>query len=745
MIPFDIIKEHLIKGMVKGNMHECLRNTGRLAGGYYQTSKINSVEMGKLLTLVRDLSINADQGEQKWKEAVNFGQKDPLDWDVESPRTEKGEGKEFDWNSEIGPKKSNEYKIIDQNWIESEEVKEPQVFNPFEQIKQYIDLLFSPKDFVAYSMESYKFDNDSTKWLPSQGVYSRTAGEILADLEKNKNDVQNCLGDYNSIAGAWIRFNPFNGDGVKDINITDHRYALVESDKLPIPKQYAIIKELQLPVVVLVHSGKKSLHAIVKIHATNYKEYQERVNFLYKVCQKNGLDLDQANRNPSRLSRMPGISRDNKKQFIIDTNIGKDNWNDWIQYVEDLEDTLPDIVAETEFNPDNEPVLSPVLIDGLLREGHKMLLTGPSKAGKSFALIQLCIAVAEGSKWFGFNVKQGRVLYINLELDKRSCQHRIWKICKTRGLPHNHNEFDVWNLRGHAVSLKELIPKLIRKTAKTKYKMVVIDPIYKVQSGDENSASDVAEFFNCIDLICTKMKTAVVCCHHHSKGEQFNKTSGDRGSGSGVFKRDPDVVLDLLQLVIDENTRKQLVDKFELSVIHKAFDDSGSDWRDTVTQEILSNAEELCKWAQGNGLGDVMREVRPEAREKGKNATAWRLDGTENIREFPSFPPRNLLFSYPLHYVDKAMFKDAKAIGEFGEKGKNKEDRKKDRSDELSKVVEICTMDEEEVTVSDIAQYLGITERTVRDRIKEHPGLVVRYSIVSFKKTKDTNETPKTE
>ena len=36
---------------------------------------------------------------------------------------------------------------------------------------------------------------------------------------------------------------------------------------------------------------------------------------------------------------------------------------------------------------ENMPELSPALIEGVLRQGHKMLLAGPSKAGKSFALI----------------------------------------------------------------------------------------------------------------------------------------------------------------------------------------------------------------------------------------------------------------------------------------------------------------------------------------------------------------------
>ncbi len=42
--------------------------------------------------------------------------------------------------------------------------------------------------------------------------------------------------------------------------------------------------------------------------------------------------------------------------------------------------------------------LSEPLIDGVLRQGHKMMIAGPSKAGKSFSLIELAICIAEGQR-----------------------------------------------------------------------------------------------------------------------------------------------------------------------------------------------------------------------------------------------------------------------------------------------------------------------------------------------------------
>ena len=43
-------------------------------------------------------------------------------------------------------------------------------------------------------------------------------------------------------AVLWIRFNPLDGSGVKNENITRFTYALVESDDMPISEQDAFIE-----------------------------------------------------------------------------------------------------------------------------------------------------------------------------------------------------------------------------------------------------------------------------------------------------------------------------------------------------------------------------------------------------------------------------------------------------------------------------------------------------------------------
>lgn len=91
------------------------------------------------------------------------------------------------------------------------------------------------------------------------------------------------------------------------------------------------------------------------------------------------------------------------------------------------------------------------------------------------------------------NAPKGKILYVNLELDRASCLHRFKDVYTAMHLePENLSSIDIWNLRGHSVPMDKLAPKLIRRASKKNYIAVIIDPIYKVITGDENSADQMA-------------------------------------------------------------------------------------------------------------------------------------------------------------------------------------------------------------------------------------------------------------
>lgn len=634
-----------------------------------------------------------------------------------------GEFREFDWDSEIS------YEGEDSPIISSGEgipIKEPAEWDPVKELVTYLETLFEAGENVGYVTETWETEKDGKhKYLPTKGACDRTAGELIELLNKCGGDIGAVLGDYKPEAGAWIRFNPLDGKGVKNENVTDYRYALVESDSMPLERQNAVMRDLELPVAVLVYSGGKSIHAIVKIDAPNYDEYRKRVDYLYKICKQNGLDIDRQNRNPSRLSRMPGVVRNGKKQFIIDRNIGKESFAEWRDWIESINDELPDpenLAAQW----DNLPELAPPLIDGVLRQGHKMLIAGPSKAGKSFMQIELCIAIAEGVKWLGWSCAKGRVLYVNLELDRASCLHRFKDVYTAMRIPpNNFDNIDIWNLRGFSVPMDKLAPKLIRRAAKKDYLAVIIDPIYKVITGDENSADQMAHFCNQFDKVCTELGCAVIYCHHHSKGAQGGKKSMDRASGSGVFARDPDALIDLTELDISDALFKQQEDKAVCSICENWMRRFYRNTDELCSQDDLVTPSAMLDIAHKYLRTDSYRLMTSEierAKLAIRNRTAWRIEGT--LREFPKFEPVNLWFDYPVHISDsEGVLKDCEVEVEQWRKNFSKKKTVKENSEIRKESIETAFSGVQEngkCRISELAEYIGKSEKTVTRYLKEH-------------------------
>ena len=634
-------------------------------------------------------------------------------------------GHELSWDDEINAK--DEQVIVNPAWLESKEIQEPpdSKWHPARDLIDYLGTLFSPDDYVGYVTETFEAEDGERK--PTRGNYDRTAGQLIEALKKCGDDLGAVLGDYEPGTGAWIRFNPLDGKGVKNDNVTAFRFALIESDSMELGEQNAIIRELELPVACLVYSGGKSLHAIVRIDAASYEEYRTRVDYLYSVCEKNGMKVDKQNRNPSRLSRLPGAVRNGHKQFLVDANIGKASWSEWREWIESVSDDLPDPENMAEAW-DNLPQLAPPLIEGVLRKGHKLLLAGPSKAGKSYALIELCCSIAEGRPWLGFSCAKGKVMYVNLELDRASCLHRFRDVYEALGQPpKNLGNIDIWNLRGRSVPMDKLAPKLIRRAKKKDYIAIVIDPIYKVITGDENSANQMADFCNQFDKVCTELGCAVIYCHHHSKGSQGSKRSMDRASGSGVFARDPDALLDLIELPVGDDLRKQEINNAVGRACTAALQAAGK--LEEVSQDDLCSEKAALAAVEAalgpQGYRDTMAAV--EAAKKAAEArTAWRIDGT--LREFPKFPPVNLWFDFPVHRNDESgVLADIDPEGDTPgwqramQKRKPKEVKAKERKDSIALAFEACGI-EGKVTISALAEYMGVTEKTVRNRLKEHGG-----------------------
>lgn len=162
-----------------------------------------------------------------------------------------------------------------------------------------LETLFRPDDLLFIGE---RFDADTIK----------TAGEWIIHIKNGGN------------TGPHIIPNPLTGtpaptkSGDKatlrgDGNIRSYRYCVAEFDALGREEQIRFWSAVKLPVVALIDSGGKSIHAWIDVQklarVTTADEWQQQVKIRLYDQILNPLGVDAACSNPARLSRLPGHFR----------------------------------------------------------------------------------------------------------------------------------------------------------------------------------------------------------------------------------------------------------------------------------------------------------------------------------------------------------------------------------------------------------------------------------------------------
>lgn len=217
----------------------------------------------------------------------------------------------------------------------------------------------------------------------------------------------------------------------------------------------------------------------------------------------------------------------------------------------------------------------------------------------------------------------------------------------------------------------------------------------------------------------------------------------DRVSGSGVFARDPDALLDLTRLEISDDLMKQQKDERTCKIC--------KDWigrfnkiNEVCSQDDLVMANNMIEIARKTLLEQSFKLMMSDvalAEKTVKRITAWRIEGT--LREFPAFDTLNLWFDYPIHKFDKTgVLKDCDFEGEFNIKGspykknfsmkKSPEKRKQEQNNALETAFSSAE-ENGQTSITDLAEYMGKSEKTVRRYIKEHGGFWIDGGEVGLK------------
>lgn len=191
------------------------------------------------------------------------------------------------------------------------------------------------------------------------------------------------------------------------------------------------------------------------------------------------------------------------------------------------------------------PDRRPVIVDGLIREGDVANIVAAPKVGKSWLAMGLAASVASGGKWLNtFDTKQGRVLYIDNELDPTDAAFRLRAVAENMGLPKATLDewFHIASFRGYPIELDRVCSWLrhcLRDKDRGYYKLIIIDTLSKMLAGDksENDNLYIRSIYTKLESLTSDLGLAVGIVHHASRGDQGEKAVTDCGAGAGSQSR----------------------------------------------------------------------------------------------------------------------------------------------------------------------------------------------------------------
>lgn len=197
---------------------------------------------------------------------------------------------------------------------------------------------------------------------------------------------------------------------------------------------------------------------------------------------------------------------------------------------------------------------------GLLPAESKLIVGGAAKSNKSYLILNIGLAIAQGTPLFGamyanntpvFPVPHPRnVLLIEQEIGRSGLKTRLSTILEAR---------PSWNfvpfyIRSRDLSLSmdtpEGIAAIDREIEETSPKVLILDPLSKMHNRDENSAQEMGLVMRKGDYWISKFGVSIIYVHHTGLAT-FDPTNTRKGGarlrGSSVIFADVDSMIEIVR------------------------------------------------------------------------------------------------------------------------------------------------------------------------------------------------------
>ena len=179
----------------------------------------------------------------------------------------------------------------------------------------------------------------------------------------------------------------------------------------------------------------------------------------------------------------------------------------------------------------------PPVVEGLLYPGV-YLFVGAPKVGKSFLMAQLAYHVSKGLPLWGYEVRQGAVLYLALEDDYPRLQGRLYRMFGEDSAADLHLSIYAKQLNS---GLEEQLRRFVREHPDTR--LIIIDTLQKIREAgaEKYSYADDYKVITSLKHLADEKGVCLLLVHHTRKQQADDKfdmisgTNGLMGAADGAF------------------------------------------------------------------------------------------------------------------------------------------------------------------------------------------------------------------
>jgi RecA-family ATPase len=322
--------------------------------------------------------------------------------------------------------------------------------------------------------------------------------------------------------GVYVAINPTKTNSRQAKDISKWRHCLVEFDESTIEEQWAILKKAGLPTSCIIRSGGRSLHGWVKVEAQSETEFRDRVDFIYKHLAH--AKPDPANKDPGRLSRLPGAIRTatGQPQELVECGAPTRTfleWKEWTIYGDIPEPFKWDDLLTFKEEADKTTLLG----RRWLCRGGSVLWVGSSGLGKSVLCLQAAITWAIGRSFFGITPTGDglRSLILQAENDEGDVAEACQGVVKSMNL--SPKEMDL--VRKNVIIVRDctstgevFIDKARRLADKHKPDLFWADPLFAYVGGDLSDQETASRFLrNMLNPLALSASFSWMLIHHTPK------------------------------------------------------------------------------------------------------------------------------------------------------------------------------------------------------------------------------------